>query len=126
MAPKSKLNVSDYRRLSRLHEALLRIKNEISPQHDEDLDQYERHRQMVHDEIAGIKNNLKTFEHLVNARDIIEEKRRLRESFIKCNNDITAYGKLLEELAKKRIKDKQQQDLRVKAGQEWMKVMREE
>lgn len=123
---RNKLGVSDYRRLSRLQEALMRIKNEITPQQDEDLDQYERHRQMVHDEITMIKNAMKTFKNLTNARDVIEEKMRLRESFIKCNNDITAYGKLLEGLAKKRMKDKQQQMLRVKAGQEWMKVMREE
>jgi hypothetical protein len=122
----SRVSVSDYRRLTRLYDALTRLKQEIAPEKAEDLDEYDRHRQKVHQQMTELKKSLNLMKKLTDPRDIVEHKMRLRDQFVRINDDTTAFGEMLTKYAKKRMKDKQLQAARVKAGQDWMKAIREE
>eukprot|EP00461_Guttulinopsis_vulgaris_P000702 UN00702 len=123
-----RISVSDYRRLTRLHDALTALKQEIAPEKPEDLDEYDLARQKVHKQMDQLKKGIKMLNNLKDSRDLVEQKARLREQFIKIDDDVKSFGKILEKMAKKKVKKPQMEAhaARIKAGQEWMKVIREE
>lgn len=121
-----RISVSDYRRLTRLAEALAVIKEEIDPAKPEDLDEYDQKKLAVNKQVAQLKKGLHTLQKLQDSRDVVEHKMKLREQFLNINKGVEEFGVILTKMAKKRTKDKQALEARLKAGQEWMKSVREE
>jgi len=118
---------SDYRRVTKLIDALTELKNKIAPpEKGGNKDEFDMHKEKIQGMMENLKDEIKTLRGLTNDRDIIEQKVMLRKKFGEVMDAIRKFGEVLTTMAKAKTKDPKARDKRVKQGHNWLELTNEE
>lgn len=118
---------SDFRKLTKLIDALTALKNEIQPEKDSKGDPMEAQKIKIGNTITAIKNDIELVKTMKNQRDIIERKSLVRQRFGESQEQIKIFATLLKKAAKdKKPKDPKNHARNVKRNHEWLELTQQE
>lgn len=118
---------SEFRKLTKLIDALTKLKQEIIPEKDDkNADPYDAHKNKINNAMNELRDEIQTLHTISNDRDIIEQKAVLRKKFGDTQTLISGFGDVLKKIAKGKAADIKARDKKVKQGHQWMQKTQEE
>jgi DNA repair exonuclease SbcCD ATPase subunit len=120
-------NRSDYRKLTKLIDALTALKNEIMPEKEGKGDPLEKQKIRVTNLVNTIRSDLELVKTMTNARDLIERKASLRHRFAESQEEVKKFADVLKKSAKdKKPADPKMHAKNIKRAHEWLELTQQE